>query len=95
MLKITIHDDTNPQAKNQGKILEQKVWVHLPDSAFPKESTVSQWKDRETGQLPFPYPKGEYTFDETSFRVDGKNFNRLVVDLKLVPIAKPSAVSKA
>lgn len=88
MLKITIHSDTKPTAKAKGRLLEQTAWVHLPGAPFPKEISVSQWKDPETDKLPFPYPEGEYTFDTTSFFVDAKNYNRLSINPVLIPVRK-------
>lgn len=92
MLKITVTTDTNPTVRETkaGPMLKQKVWVHLPDSAFPKETNVVRFTDRDTGVMPTPYPAGEYTFDASSFAVKGA-YNDLVIDLKLIPLAKKPA----
>lgn len=85
MIKISIHDDTNPQPKFDGKMIEQIAWVHIKGSAFPKEFKVTKRKPSNPEAIFAPYPKGEYTFDESCIYVDHKNFDRLAIEPVLIP----------
>jgi len=72
-----------------GTVFEQKAYIHLDGEPYPKEIRVSKWADRNTGEEPRPYAKGEYVLSPESFSI-GK-YADLVCRPVLVPLASKSA----
>ena len=62
----------------------QKAYVTLPGEPYPKEVKLSLWPNRQTGEEPTGYEKGNYQLSPKSFRV-GK-FGDLEISPLLIPL---------
>ena len=65
---------------------EQRAYVWLEGKPFPVEFVITRWPDRETGEIPEPYPAGEYRMLPKVVAVS--RFNEPIFGFDLRPVAE-------